>query len=115
MLQTLLGEKTQVFWLHKILLKTCFHGYWAEEVRHASRNADSACPFLYWRDGKKGHAESAFRDACRTSSGLLGMLSEYRSAIMKFECNLGLIAISTSATRFLGHGDQTKIICIHQA
>ena len=38
-----------------------------EEVRHASRNADSACPFLYWRDGKKGHAESAFRDACRTS------------------------------------------------
>ena len=39
-----------------------------EEVRHASRNADSACPFLYWRDGKKGHAESAFRDACRTSS-----------------------------------------------
>ena len=49
---------------------------WAypEEVRHASRNADSVCPFLYWRDGKKGHAESAFRDACRTSSGayLLG-------------------------------------------
>ena len=42
---------------------------WAEEVRHASRNADSACPVLYWRDGKKGHAESAFRDACRTSSG----------------------------------------------
>ena len=41
-----------------------------EEVRHASRNADSACPFLYWRDGKKGHAESAFRDACRTSSAL---------------------------------------------
>ena len=39
-----------------------------EEVRHASRNAESACPFLYWRDGKKGHAESAFRDACRTSS-----------------------------------------------
>ena len=38
-----------------------------EEVRHASRNADSACPFLYWRDGKKGHAESAFRVACRTS------------------------------------------------
>ena len=28
-------------------------------------------PFLYWRDGKKGHAESAFRDTCRTSSGLL--------------------------------------------
>ena len=43
-----------------------------EEVRHASRNADSACPFLYWRDGKKGHAGSAFRDACRTSSGHAG-------------------------------------------
>jgi hypothetical protein len=24
--------------------------------------------FLYWRDGKKGYAESAFRDTCRTSS-----------------------------------------------
>ena len=35
-----------------------------EEVRHASRNADSASPFLHWRDGKKGHTESAFRDAC---------------------------------------------------
>ena len=46
-----------------------FKGAWysSEEVRHASRNADSACPFLHWRDGKKGHAESAFRDACRTS------------------------------------------------
>ena len=44
-------------------------GHSPEEVRHASRNAESACPFLYWRDGKKGHAESAFRDACRTSSG----------------------------------------------
>ena len=42
-----------------------------KEVRHASRNADSACPFLYWRDGKNGHAESAFRDACRTSSGAM--------------------------------------------
>ena len=42
-----------------------------EGVRHASRNADSACRFLYWRDGKKGHAESAFRDACCTSSVLL--------------------------------------------
>ena len=39
-----------------------------QQVRHASRNAESACPFLYWRDGKKGHAESAFRDACRTCS-----------------------------------------------
>ena len=45
-------------------------GRWkSEEVRHASLNADSACPFLYWCNGKKGHAESAFRDACRTSSG----------------------------------------------
>ena len=26
--------------------------------------------FLYWCDGKKGHAESAFRDACQTSSGV---------------------------------------------
>ena len=40
-----------------------------EEVRHASRNADSACPVLYWRDGKKGHAESAFRGACATFGG----------------------------------------------
>ena len=58
-----------------------FHGYQVrsilvqaelspEEVQHASRNADSACPFLYWCDGKKGHAESAFRDTCRTSSEL---------------------------------------------
>ena len=47
------------------------HGLVSEEVRRASRNADSACPFLYWRDGKKGHAESAFRDARRTSSGLV--------------------------------------------
>ena len=35
------------------------------------QNADSACPYLYWRDGKKGHTESAFRDACHTSSGYL--------------------------------------------
>ena len=42
--------------------------YQAEEVRHASRNADSACPFLPSRQYKKGHVESAFRDACRTSS-----------------------------------------------
>ena len=40
----------------------------SEEVRHASRNADSACPFLPSRQYKTGHAESAFRDACRTSS-----------------------------------------------
>ena len=38
-----------------------------EEVRHASRNADSACPFLPSRQYKKGHAESALHDACRTS------------------------------------------------
>ena len=37
----------------------------AEEVRHASRNADSACPFLPSRQYKNGHAESAFHDACR--------------------------------------------------
>ena len=41
---------------------------WPEEVRHASRIADSACPFLYWSRCKKGHAESALHDACRTSS-----------------------------------------------
>ena len=39
-----------------------------EEVRHASRNADSACPFMPSRQYK---AESAFCDACRTSSALL--------------------------------------------
>ena len=27
-------------------------------------------PFCIGRDGKKKHAESAFRDACRTSSGV---------------------------------------------
>ena len=43
----------------------------AEEVRHVSRNADSACPFSPSRQYKKGHAESAFRDACRTSSAPL--------------------------------------------
>ena len=32
-------------------------------------NADSACPFLPLHQYRKGHAESAFRDACRTSSG----------------------------------------------
>ena len=35
----------------------------SEEVRHASRNADSACPFLHSLLYKKGHAESAIRDA----------------------------------------------------
>ena len=37
-------------------------------MRHASQIPDSVCPFLYWSQCKKGHAESAFRDACRTSS-----------------------------------------------
>ena len=35
-------------------------------MRHEMLN--SACPFLPSRQYKKGHAESAFRDACRTSS-----------------------------------------------
>ena len=48
---------------------------YAEEVRHASRNADSACPFLPSRQYKTGHAESAFRDACRTSSGPYGYVT----------------------------------------
>ena len=61
-----------------------------EEVRHASRIADSACPFCIGVNAKRGmlsqhfvtrvvpplrlclhvfgHAKSAFRDACRTSS-----------------------------------------------
>ena len=45
-------------------------------------------PFCIGRDGKKGHAESAFRDACRTSSGktlysssnFWGLLTWHRSA-----------------------------------
>ena len=32
-------------------------------------NCRLSMPFLYWSHWKKGHAESAFRDACRTSSG----------------------------------------------
>ena len=28
------------------------------------------CALFYWIQCKKGHAESALRDACRTSSGL---------------------------------------------
>ena len=51
-----------------------------EEVRHASRNADSACPFLYWCNGKKGRAESAFHDACRTSSGEVPLKSHLLDA-----------------------------------
>ena len=50
--------------------------YGAEEVRHASRNADSACPFLPSRQCKTGHAESAFRDACRTSSGYGALVNQ---------------------------------------
>ena len=53
-----------------------------EEVRHASRNAESACPFLYWRDGKKGHAESAFRDACRTSSDVKLYFTTFRRHVI---------------------------------
>ena len=34
------------------------------------RIVDLACPFLYWSQCKKGHAESAFRGACRTFSGV---------------------------------------------
>ena len=30
--QTFLSDTTQVFWLNKILRKTCFHGYWACSV-----------------------------------------------------------------------------------
>ena len=44
-----------------------------EEVRHVSQNADSACPFLPWCQYKKGHAESAFCDAC------LGLWWGYRA------------------------------------
>ena len=51
-----------------------------EEVRHASRNADSACPFLPSRQYKTGHAESAFRDACRTSSGQIRLNTPTRGS-----------------------------------
>ena len=51
-----------------------------EEVRHASRNADSACPFCIGAMAKKGSAESAFCDACRTSSAAsLLQTFQYRS------------------------------------
>ena len=46
--------------------KPCIYRLTSEEVRHASRNADSVCPFLPSRQYKKGHASHA----CRTSSGL---------------------------------------------
>ena len=52
-----------------------------EEVRHASQNADSACPFLPSRQYKKGHAESAFRDACRTSSVHAGRIADVLSVL----------------------------------
>ena len=55
--QTFLSERTQVFWLNKILLTTCFHGY----------------------------------RACSVS----------RSAILKFECNLGLIALESMGVNVL--------------
>ena len=44
-----------------------------------SRNADSACPFLPLRQYKKWHAESAFRDACRT----------FLWVLLVTECQLG--------------------------
>ena len=56
---------------HVKISPTLNHPPLAEEVRHVSRNADSACPFLPSRQYKKGHAESAFHDACRTSSAPL--------------------------------------------
>jgi hypothetical protein len=57
----------------------CIH---PEEVPHASRNADSVYfaimaiqkrarwVSISWHKSKKGYTESAFRDACRTSSGI---------------------------------------------
>ena len=36
--QTFLSERTQVFWLNKILLITCFHGYWACSVSRSAIN-----------------------------------------------------------------------------
>ena len=66
---------------HKI--KVSVYRQSPEEVRHASRNADSACPFFQY---KKGHTESAIRDACRTSSGqsliLLGHASIPRTHLL---------------------------------
>ena len=47
-------------------MTTVSEGRGPEEMRHASQIADSACPCI---GVKKGHAESAFCDACRTSSG----------------------------------------------
>ena len=40
--QTFLSERTQVFWLNKILLKTCFHGYRACSVSRSAINTSSA-------------------------------------------------------------------------
>ena len=48
---------------------SCMQECESAATQRRSRNADSACPFLPSRQYKKGHAESAFRDACRTSSG----------------------------------------------
>ena len=55
-------------WVRPEVLFPWGKGIAPEEVRHASRNADSACPLLYWQ--KKGTLSHAFRDACRTSSGV---------------------------------------------
>ena len=64
----LISTPTNHSWLLQVL-QARLHCPNPEEVRHASRNADSVCPFLPSRQYKKGHAESAFRDARRTSSG----------------------------------------------
>ena len=40
--QTFLSERTPVFWLNKILLKTCFHGYWACSVSRSAIKSLSA-------------------------------------------------------------------------
>ena len=75
------------------------HHFCPEEVQHASRNADSACPFLPSRQYKKGRAESAFRDACHTSSdfclscGVLEMHMHHfclwgvAASILALQCN----------------------------
>ena len=57
------------YWPHTDLYWNVCNSEAAEEVRHASQNADSALPFFAIAPIQKGHAESAFRDACRTSSG----------------------------------------------
>ena len=52
--------------------------------------------FLYWRDGKKGHAESAFRDACRTSSAYKSGTGRIVTAInLQFFWNQSFISQNT--------------------